>query len=221
VCSIVNGCCVCQLHPWAHWPSQVSFAFIAQNIVLLLRPRQLAYWTPVGRERGIKPSVLSGRWTHRGTRCPSCDLGRSNKLLSTWSSLGRKRYPGPRWANSTLQTEGWEQEGSLRTGEFYQFCQKPTSWNTRQAFKQCQGLNWDNLNTLGSMAGRNKRKIDTGAEGPKLHNPAEAKWEVSAVWSRSKLRGWREGSGVKSTDCSSRGPEFKSQQPYMVAHNHL
>jgi hypothetical protein len=27
---------------------------------------------------------------------------------------------------------------------------------------------------------------------------------------------------VKSTDCSSRGPEFNSQQPHhMVAHNHL
>jgi hypothetical protein len=25
---------------------------------------------------------------------------------------------------------------------------------------------------------------------------------------------WRDGSAVKSTDCSSRGPEFKSQQPY-------
>jgi hypothetical protein len=28
--------------------------------------------------------------------------------------------------------------------------------------------------------------------------------------------GWRDGSEVKSTDCSSKGPEFKSQQP----HNH-
>jgi hypothetical protein len=27
-------------------------------------------------------------------------------------------------------------------------------------------------------------------------------------------RGWRDGSAVKSTDCSSRGPEFKSQQPH-------
>jgi hypothetical protein len=25
--------------------------------------------------------------------------------------------------------------------------------------------------------------------------------------------GWRDGSAVKSTDCSSRGPEFNSQQP--------
>jgi hypothetical protein len=28
------------------------------------------------------------------------------------------------------------------------------------------------------------------------------------------LRGWRDGSVVKSTDCSSRGPEFNSQQPH-------
>jgi hypothetical protein len=26
--------------------------------------------------------------------------------------------------------------------------------------------------------------------------------------------GWRDGSGVKSKDCSSKGPEFKSQQPH-------
>jgi hypothetical protein len=25
--------------------------------------------------------------------------------------------------------------------------------------------------------------------------------------------GWRDGSAVKSTDCSCRGPEFNSQQP--------
>jgi len=29
-----------------------------------------------------------------------------------------------------------------------------------------------------------------------------------------KVPGWRDGSVVKSTDCSSRGPEFKSQQPH-------
>jgi hypothetical protein len=29
-----------------------------------------------------------------------------------------------------------------------------------------------------------------------------------------RLRGWREGSAVRSTDCSSRGPEFNSQQPH-------
>jgi len=27
-------------------------------------------------------------------------------------------------------------------------------------------------------------------------------------------KGWRDGSVVKSTDCSFRGPEFKSQQPH-------
>jgi hypothetical protein len=27
-----------------------------------------------------------------------------------------------------------------------------------------------------------------------------------------KLKGWRDGSAVKSTDCTSRGPEFNSQQ---------
>jgi hypothetical protein len=30
----------------------------------------------------------------------------------------------------------------------------------------------------------------------------------------NKDRDWRDGSAVKSTDCSSKGPEFKSQQPH-------
>ena len=30
----------------------------------------------------------------------------------------------------------------------------------------------------------------------------------------SNKQGWRDGSEVKSTDCSSRGPEFNSQQPH-------
>jgi hypothetical protein len=28
----------------------------------------------------------------------------------------------------------------------------------------------------------------------------------------NQITGWRDGSAVKSTDCSSRGPEFNSQQ---------
>jgi hypothetical protein len=34
---------------------------------------------------------------------------------------------------------------------------------------------------------------------------------------RKQAGGWRDGSAVKDTDCSSRGPEFDS----MVAHNNL
>ena len=30
---------------------------------------------------------------------------------------------------------------------------------------------------------------------------------------KSEKEGWRDGSAVKSTDCASRGPEFKSKQP--------
>jgi hypothetical protein len=32
--------------------------------------------------------------------------------------------------------------------------------------------------------------------------------------SKKKLEGWRNGSVVKSTDCSSKGPELKSQQSH-------
>jgi hypothetical protein len=31
---------------------------------------------------------------------------------------------------------------------------------------------------------------------------------------KKQKTGWRDGSVVKSTDCSSRGPEFNSQQPH-------
>ena len=39
--------------------------------------------------------------------------------------------------------------------------------------------------------------------------------------SRYYKLGWRDGSVLKSTGCSSGGPEFNSQQRYIVAHNHL
>jgi hypothetical protein len=31
---------------------------------------------------------------------------------------------------------------------------------------------------------------------------------------KNKKKDWRDGSAVKSTDCSSKGPEFNSQQPH-------
>jgi hypothetical protein len=37
---------------------------------------------------------------------------------------------------------------------------------------------------------------------------------------KNASRGWRDGSVVKSTDCSSRGPELNSHN-HMVPHNHL
>jgi hypothetical protein len=36
----------------------------------------------------------------------------------------------------------------------------------------------------------------------------------SKSWLEIGLEGWRDGSAVKSTDCSSEGCEFKSQQPH-------
>jgi hypothetical protein len=36
---------------------------------------------------------------------------------------------------------------------------------------------------------------------------------------KTKQNGWRDGSAVKSSDSSSEGPEFNSQQPHR-AHNH-
>jgi len=43
-----------------------------------------------------------------------------------------------------------------------------------------------------------------------------ARWEDKQTnkQTNKKKWGWRDGSVVKSTDCSSRGPEFYSQQPH-------
>jgi len=38
--------------------------------------------------------------------------------------------------------------------------------------------------------------------------------EDVVMFKKKEIGGWRDGSVVKSTDCSSRGPEFKSQQPH-------
>jgi hypothetical protein len=37
---------------------------------------------------------------------------------------------------------------------------------------------------------------------------------LSQMTSRIVVPGWRDGTVVKSTGCSSKGPEFNSQQPY-------
>jgi hypothetical protein len=44
--------------------------------------------------------------------------------------------------------------------------------------------------------------------------------KVDEILRMGKIRGWRDGSAVKSTDCFFRSPEFNSQQQ-LVAHNHL
>jgi hypothetical protein len=43
----------------------------------------------------------------------------------------------------------------------------------------------------------------------------ENKSTISSYWSfENDNKGWKDGLAVKSTDCSSEGPEFKSQQPH-------
>jgi hypothetical protein len=53
--------------------------------------------------------------------------------------------------------------------------------------------------------------------------PVYTKHWVCQVWwckliipyaQEAEAGGWRDGSAVKSTDCSFRGPKFKSQQPH-------
>ncbi|EDL01299.1 mCG142063, isoform CRA_b [Mus musculus] len=44
--------------------------------------------------------------------------------------------------------------------------------------------------------------------------------ELQLLTSTLRIRIWRDGSAVKRTDCSFRGPEF-IPSTHMVAHNHL
>jgi len=44
--------------------------------------------------------------------------------------------------------------------------------------------------------------------------PRKCKLILKTKQNKNKNMGWRDGSVVKSTDCSSRGPEFKSQQTH-------
>jgi hypothetical protein len=47
-----------------------------------------------------------------------------------------------------------------------------------------------------------------------IKNPAINKDANRPQKNEKKVQGWRDGSVVKSTDCSSKGPEFNSQQPH-------
>ena len=50
---------------------------------------------------------------------------------------------------------------------------------------------------------------------PEQSEPTQQTHDYREPHRRSCLKGWRDGSAVKSTDCSSRGPEFNSQQPHV------
>jgi len=54
--------------------------------------------------------------------------------------------------------------------------------------------------------------VQSGRTNLKLQVPCEVRKEKPSV--KIALWDWRDGSVVKSTDCSSKGPEFKSQQPH-------
>jgi ribosome modulation factor len=55
-----------------------------------------------------------------------------------------------------------------------------------------------------------KRTADCAEEGRSRDNK---KFQSECTFKRH-FRGWRDGSVVKSADCSPDGPEFKSQQPH-------
>ena len=58
---------------------------------------------------------------------------------------------------------------------------------------------------------------DPGGDSPVS---GRSRWRLSGLYSnplplhKQLILGWRVGSAGKNTDCSSRGPEFKSQRPH-------
>jgi hypothetical protein len=65
---------------------------------------------------------------------------------------------------------------------------------------------------------RRQRQVDLWVRGqPGLQSEfqdSQGYTEKPCLEKPKKKRGWRGGSEVKSTDCSSKGPEFNSQQPH-------
>jgi hypothetical protein len=49
-------------------------------------------------------------------------------------------------------------------------------------------------------------------ESPTYNQSLQLQWSIRSQ--ESGDQGWRDSSVIKNTDCSSEGPEFKSQQPY-------
>ena len=56
-------------------------------------------------------------------------------------------------------------------------------------------------------------------KGPRCHRQKPQQMPLRCTTGEMKTpeRGWRDGSVVKSTSCSSRGHEFNSQQPHSVS----
>jgi high mobility group protein B2 len=79
----------------------------------------------------------------------------------------------------------------------------------------------DPVKKLGAMWFEQSAKEKQPCEQKAAKLKEKYEQEIAAYCAKSKSEagkkdpeGWRDGSAVKSTDCSSEGPEFKSQQPH-------
>jgi hypothetical protein len=73
------------------------------------------------------------------------------------------------------------------------------------------------LTTIGYMSSLQRRERGGGGGGGEEEEEGEEEeWGRGGKDEKEKEKegGWRDGSAVKSTDCSSKDPEFKSQQPH-------
>jgi hypothetical protein len=69
-----------------------------------------------------------------------------------------------------------------------------------------------NSNTAGGGAGRSQSEVQV-SQGYTRKTLFQKKPTNKQIKTKTKM-GWRDGSAVKSTGCSSRSPEFNSQQPH-------
>jgi hypothetical protein len=61
---------------------------------------------------------------------------------------------------------------------------------------------------------RKERVVYLGFHRPLYIQMVTSLAQSLIIIKKNRHRGWRDGSAVKSTNCSSRVPEFKSQQPH-------
>jgi hypothetical protein len=158
---------------------------------------------------------VSRPWLDLSPHCPSRQVLLSIKqtedvYMEPWRGPGRVSGPDSSFSHShdwcQLQSFGWAVLISFSS--FFLESQKPTSLGMQAHVLEvlCAGGAHCNLRPFGKNKPADKLNggSQVGAKRACEETPTE---------------GWRDGSVIKSTDCSSKGPELIPSN-HMVAHNH-
>jgi hypothetical protein len=91
-----------------------------------------------------------------------------------------------------------------------------SSWNTLSCLYILATIKSASPGVVAHAALRRQRQANFWVQGqPGLQSEfQDSQGYTEKPCLKKQKQGWRDGSAVKSTDCSSEGPEFKSQQPH-------